>query len=337
MIVGRFFLFFASIVVGLVHKRLSVLPKQNELKHEANKEGHRARRQKDGGATRPLASLSSMTQSLINSTQNDSAANQECALLFWGLAKHFKDIVLPSIRKYILEVNPHCDVYAHTTDLKEVPSGRHMSSSKDGKMQETGQLNATEVFGLTKNLLIETAEEAKRGIKDYEELRGIVYSTLYTRAAKDQRDHCVDGVLAMEHSKERVWNMMPKEYKRVGLFRLDVQFTMPIDISEGEAIVPSENKNLGWNDRAFYGSYKWAKVWATTPISHLWKLPEYIRMHHTWTYKSHEEFMVFVLNDVPVQEKCMCFNRVRMVAHGDPLMKDCEPGKCRDTFGKGRR
>jgi hypothetical protein len=50
------------------------------------------------------------------------------------------------------------------------------------------------------------------------------------------------------------------QYERVGLFRSDVLYFHPIDISEGDAVVPAFGKMT--NDRMFYGLYENAYVWA---------------------------------------------------------------------------
>jgi hypothetical protein len=45
-------------------------------------------------------------------------------LVFWT-PKEKKEIVLPSIQKYIVETNPGCDLYAHTYDVNTVPEYHH--------------------------------------------------------------------------------------------------------------------------------------------------------------------------------------------------------------------
>ena len=54
-----------------------------------------------------------------------AASNQRCALLFFGLAKKFQEIVLPTISSSILKHNPECDVYVHTYNVTSVSNPRN--------------------------------------------------------------------------------------------------------------------------------------------------------------------------------------------------------------------
>ena len=235
---------------------------------------------------------------------------RECALLFFGLAKHFNDIVYPSIQKYILNTNPDCDVYAHTYDIKEITNPRNK--------EDRTPVNPLEVYSMTNNVVIDTLESVSKAIDfDY-------YHEHYKRPpnvnAKLSNYISMDNSLKQWFSIQRVWESMPTTYKRVGLFRLDVLYTEPIDIQNGDAVIPNFQHSGGLNDRAFYGLYKWAGQWATNRFKKL-----AIRSQKENSYSTHAEtFMKYLMRDVPVELKPMCFQRVR--ATGEIMTWDCTPG-----------
>ena len=226
-----------------------------------------------------------------------------CALLFFGLAKHFNDIVYPSIQKYILNTNPDCDIYAHTYDIKEITNPRNK--------EDHTPVNPLEVYSMTNNVVIDTLESVSKAIdfdyyhKHYKQTNGVF-------------PYSMDNSLKQWFSIQRVWESMPSKYKRVGLFRLDVLYTEPIDIQNGDAVIPDFHHWGGINDRAFYGLYKWAKQWATARFKKL-----AIRSKQENIYDMHAEtFVKYLMRDVPIELKPMCFKRVR--ATGE-IKNDCKP------------
>jgi len=228
---------------------------------------------------------------------------KECALLFFGLAKHFNDIVFPSIQKYILDINPDCDVYAHTYDIKNITNPRNN--------EDHTPVNPLEVYSMTNNVQIDTLDSVSKAI-DFE-----YYHKNYV-----QKDGVfpwsMDNSLKQWYSIQRVWDSMTTKYERIGLFRLDVLYTEPIDISDGDAVIPDFLHFGGLNDRAFYGLYKWASQWATTRLKKL-----AIRSKEENIYDMHAEtFMKYLMRDVPVELKPMCFKRVRATGEIKP---DCKP------------
>lgn len=241
-----------------------------------------------------------------NPKDHDRAAKtvaNKCALLFFGLAKHFNDIVFPSIQKYILNINPDCDVYAHTYDIKSITNPRNN--------EDHTPVNPLEVYSMTKNVQLDTLESVSKAI-DFE-----YYHKNYV-----QKDgvfpYSMDNSLKQWYSIQRVWDSMTTKYKRIGLFRLDVLYTEPIDISDGDAVIPDFLHFGGLNDRAFYGVYKWASQWATNRLKKL-----DIRSKEENIYDMHAEtFMEYLMRDVPVELKPMCFKRVR--ATGE-IKNDCKP------------
>lgn len=86
-------------------------------------------------------------------TTTITSERHPCALLFFGLAKNFKDLVYPSIRDNILRANPHCDVFAHTYNISVLKSHRNQGHGN--------VINASEIHLLTRNVKMETIEEMK--------------------------------------------------------------------------------------------------------------------------------------------------------------------------------
>ena len=228
---------------------------------------------------------------------------RECALLFFGLAKHFNDIVYPSIQKYILNINPDCDVYAHTYDIKEITNPRNK--------EDHTPVNPLEVYSMTDNVILDTLESVSKAIdfdyyhKHYKQKGGVF-------------PYSMDNSLKQWFSIQRVWESMPSKYKRVGLFRLDVLYTEPVNIQNGDAVIPDFHHWGGLNDRGFYGLYKWAGQWATNRLKKL-----AIRSKQDNIYDMNaEHFMKYMMRDVPVELKPMCFNRVRATGK---IKNDCKP------------
>jgi hypothetical protein len=126
------------------------------------------------------------------------------------------------------------------------------------------------------------------------------------------------------HSIERAWKLMQEtekklniEYERVGLFRSDVKYDTPIDIFDGDAVIPKFGFLV--NDRMFYGLYENANVWANVRYP---SVACYQPRHRA--LGMHSEFFMndFVLKNIPnVTKKDICFNRVR--ANGMVLEDDC--------------
>jgi hypothetical protein len=267
--------------------------------------------------TIPITVTTKTEKSHINMQQpfallpKSTAANLEkdCALLFFGLAKKFKKLVLPSIRKYILNYNPNCDIYAHTYDLHKITNPRNG--------EKNNVVHPLEVYSLTNNVVLDTLESVSK-------VRNFEYYHKFSLDFTPSPYHTIgpismDNMIKEWHSIERVWNSTkPFKYKRVGLFRLDVQYQEPIIITNGDAVVPNF-EDFGYvNDRAFYGLYKWAKIWALT------------RFHQVEAQAKRnqndlmaEKFLAYVLRDVPYEKKSMCFWRVR--ANGKIKNQDCQP------------
>jgi hypothetical protein len=238
-----------------------------------------------------------------NHTANATAIMEErCALCFFGLPRAF-DLVLPSITQHILVPNAgyNCDIYVHFYEQYTEPEGRwntggtinprqvHLLTEEAHRVQteyvgskptnSTGRLPTVAFCNDT-----ETSFFQKRG----EALNKYLYSRnpvdglplYFPYKHKDYMNSTVVNIVKQWHSIESAFHLLETttrrqggvKYTRVGMFRLDVMFLTPIDISlldKGE--VDQENKfavvpGFGqWpvNDRMVYGPYDAVNVWST--------------------------------------------------------------------------
>ena len=75
----------------------------------------------------------------------------KCALLFFGLPKRFKEVVLPSIRKHILPFNTECDIFMHMYNVTDWNTERHqegLTSTRNGSLQPDDVYLFTEATGI---------------------------------------------------------------------------------------------------------------------------------------------------------------------------------------------
>lgn len=253
------------------------------------------------------------SQWILPAKELDSS-EEPCALLFFGLAKHFRAIVLPSIQENILQVsgNAKCDIFIHNYDITTVSNVRNNEVSDN--------LDPMEVYSLTDQVVMDTIDDflAKRDMKFYADANMKPYKSMgWDRAS-------LENMYKQWHSIERVWDLMQQKeaatgirYQRVGLFRSDVQYVTPIDIFDGDAVIPKFGFLV--NDRMFYGTYSNAHVWAKSRFP---SVGCYVPRHRS--IKMHSEFFMndFVLRLIPnVTKKDICFYRVR--ANGVIWDDDC--------------
>ena len=192
------------------------------------------------------------------------ARHEPCALLFFGLLKHFEDIALPAIRKNILQNNPQCDIFLHTYELKELPINARNTELEIEKM------NATEAYLLTDHVAIESMESFATKRTPFMEHSRRLYHRGWGECCQSH-----DNMIKQWHSIAGVWDLMRRNeiamvgnndttyYTHVGLFRSDVYQATPIgNIFDSTAVVPVFDNYGGINDRIFYGTYKNARRWA---------------------------------------------------------------------------
>ena len=105
-------------------------------------------------------------------------------------------------------------------------------------------------------------------------------------------------------------------YARVGLFRIDVRYRSPIDLKDGDAVVPNWGDYGGMNDRLFYGARQHAKVWATGRFG---QVDSYLPAHKNRLHS--ETFMKWLMRDIQPAKTPICFHLVR--ATGKILTWEC--------------
>lgn len=258
--------------------------------------------------------------------------SEPCALLFFGLARRFPDIVFPFLKKNVLDVNPTCDVYVHTYNVTHI-LGRGRQETGEG------ELHVEDIYLLADTpdtLMIETEEDFRK------KWNLTYYRTFFPTGAPGliYPDN-LDNMLRQWHSVEQVWRLMlagekkrNKRYERIGLFRSDLRFIEPIDITDGDAVIPAMmylcHRKKGWcgiNERIFYGIRRYAEPWAMERYSSVEEYIDYQKGREEYRKKKGlhgEDFMRWLLTvklKIPFVEKQLCFNRVR--TSGLVLVDDC--------------
>lgn len=233
-----------------------------------------------------------------------------CALLFFGLAKQFRSIVLPSIQEYILNTgdNRRCDIYIHNYNVTKSVNPR--------AGEHDNVIDPMEVYDLTRpsNVVIETIDDFLR----QRDMKFYAHSDLKPYRSLGWDRTAFENMYKQWHSIEKVWDLMKAaeahqgiEYDRIGFFRSDVKYVTPIDIFDGDAVIPKFGFLV--NDRMFYGTYENARIWAKIRFPSV----KCYRPRHK-SIKMHSEFFMndLVLQNIPgVTKKDICFYRVR--ADGD--------------------
>lgn len=272
-------------------------------------------------------------ESVALSKSSNGEMNEPCALLFFGLVKEFQSIILPSIKRNILESNKNCDVFLHTYNLTQVPINSRSSETKPAL------LDVSEAFLLTKNddqIMLEPLSSF------YSQRYGILNHTK-VNYHRGWGDCCAshENMIKQWHSIQQVWNLM-KSYERrilsktfdstdniidsqhrhyytqVGLFRSDVYYLNPINIFDSNAATGNFAQHGGYNDRFFYGNYKHAEIWASKRFHFVSTFEQKYMKTFNSTKKGkdgyHSETYLKCLLDyynVPVEQKNICVLRVR--------------------------
>lgn len=252
----------------------------------------------------------------------DLIEGESCALLFFGAPRLF-DKVLPSIRKHVLEPNPGCDVYAHTYNITSSPSGRNFTETPGS----AGTSDYRQVLDLTPHTLVHSLDD--------------FYNEHGTELPFYRENHhhmwgacCIstENMIKQWHSIQSVWNYAQasgKNYRRIGLFRLDVLYPHPIPIStnseqlEEAAVLPRflwngktsfGNLSLA-NDRMFFGNREHVEVWATKRFEYSHIYTNRFRNETEGRLQGlHSESMLSYMLQyygVPFSKKDICFWRVR--------------------------
>ena len=304
----------------------------------------------------PSITNSLMSTETINSQENGKllgvgrgkrGIESNCALLFFGLIKKISELVLPSIRKNVVEVNPFCDIFIHTYNFTKLPL-----NVRNNETNSDIEFKVDDVYQLTRNVLIDDMKSFFKKKRKY-------VSTVKKYGYLGWGACCLssENMIKQWHSIESVWNLMDitrtslHQYKHVGLFRSDVYYANPINISTSKAALPAFSSWYGVNDRLFYGYYDYAKIWATRRFDFVEPFIKYfLKTNHSWDNLIHlverngsfnersisnylrdggrqgfhsETFLAKMLLNysVPFETKPICVWRVR--AEGVLLRSDC--------------
>ena len=283
--------------------------------------------------------MSIETNSISNSSNNNN--NKPCALLFFGIVKHFEDVALPAIHRHIVGPNRQCDIYLHTYNISQAPINKRNGDSVAPK------LNASQVFLLTNNVTMDTLDE-------FMEKRGSFLNHSRVHYHEEWGACCTshDNMIKQWNSIDGVWNLMRQHeerilasssaslsgtnkhhtgtnstyYQQVGLFRTDVYHVNPVNIFDSNASVPNWSRAWGLNDRLFYGSRANAAIWADR-FGFSSTFEEHYMKNHTFgnPYGGyHSEYIVRSLmkhHNISVKEKPVCVWRIR--TRGVLKIQDC--------------
>ena len=235
-----------------------------------------------------------------------SIDNQQdrCAILFFGLPRAFKDVVLPSIKKHILIPNAGCDIFVHYHRLYNEAQGRFnpggvvpaddvnlifrdvwdihreiQSIAGNSTLREPVVIfdhDTTESFQAAQAQLLNKTKNTTTHANG---------QPVYTPHEFYQQPDIVENIFKQWHSVESVWNLMEQHaartgsnYTRIGAFRSDVMFLNPIDVMLKDANNTIDTNNTfavvpAWgcwfNDRMMYGPHAAMRIWATERFKRL--------------------------------------------------------------------
>ena len=260
--------------------------------------------------TRLERELLSVTERYPKRFRPDNTKDR-CALLFFGLPRSFREIVLPSIRRNLLIPNAGCDVFVHYHRLYHESKGR----LNDGGHIPADDISLLlrdvwDVHRIAQSLVNVTLREPVVAF-DHDTTESFRYkrrtflnqvfnhslpnSDVRPYMAEQFSPESTENIVKQWHSVESVWNFMEAaaarahvQYTRVGMFRSDVMFLTPMDIylvDPSQNLTDAANKvaiipRFGpwFNDRIFYGPYDAVKLWATERFS---RADEYVHRPET--------------------------------------------------------
>lgn len=247
-----------------------------------------------------------------------------CAVLFFGLVKSFKGLVLPKIRQHVLGPNSKCDVFVHSYNISSISNTRNGEDNARIRPEQARLLGGT--------LVLDTAAE-------FEAVRNLSYfREFFPRHLVSWNNSFptpIDNMIKQWHSIDGAWRLMAAtedrggfRYARVGMFRSDVLYRTDINISDGgdsAGVVPGFNNQHEWfTDRMIYGPRSIVERWAQGRFPHV---ARYVRTAFGQTHKLHSERFLYHLMmhggaPIKIEFRDICFQRVR--ANGQILYNDCE-------------
>ena len=303
------------------------------------------------------ADITSSEQPMIAANLNITI--QPCALLFFGLPRAYKQMVLPSIVRNILIPNARhqCDIYVHYY---------HQHAEKAGRVNNGGAIDPNEILLLKKAASDVAKDHGGRQephvefVNDTEQSfwkkRGTSLDKYHNTTdkggqpfyfpwkAKSYHKESLTNIVKQWHSIHSVFTLMETTsqqlhtapYSRVGMFRSDVMFLTPIDIASldreqmdvhNQHAVMAPFGKYPVNDRIIYGPLEGIKVWATKRFD---LIEQRVQFHQDPGFEMHSErflnaTILPVIQEVGVslyENPDICFLRVR--ADKSVLPDDCK-------------
>ena len=243
----------AETIKSLQAENEDLLKKLNNLKEE----------QKDG------------TKKSI-SNYNCTKPKKKCALLFFGIIQsEFRPLILPSIERNILSINPDCDVFVHTYNITTIPHNKR-----------SGEFSNAVTHPEDSYLLAKDHDHVQMDtVAEFWDRRGELVNFTKEFHCKSWGECCDSHINMIKqwHSIKGVWDVMRHHetlllnkndhghdnaddnrihYEQIGLFRSDVYYPAPISIYEHAPGIPDFGHFGGLNDRLFYGNRQHAQLWA---------------------------------------------------------------------------
>jgi hypothetical protein len=224
-----------------------------------------------------------------------SASLGRCAINFFGLPRAYESLVLPSIIKNVIRINPGCDYYIHYYHMTEELGGR---SGNGGIIDPTAILQLREAVQEIAKARNDHRPPIVEFVYDREDDFWEKYNDLIERIrttkvngkylyfpwkAKTYRHPITtDNIIKMWHSVQSSYQLMEQtaeeqniNYEMVAMLRSDVVYVTPIDIHDAATqgtLVPVTVPDFGnypVSDRIVYGPREAVKIWATRRFSSL--------------------------------------------------------------------
>jgi hypothetical protein len=272
-----------------------------------------------------------------------------CAINLYGLPRQFAAMVLPGLRKHVIEVNARyeCDYFVHYYDRHEESDYRGVDRGRGGQIDPDEilllRLAVLDVHTrMNYSSVIPNVTFVKESEETFFDRFGPFLDKIFHYTSADGRllylpysegepfpNTTTVNIVKMWHSQEAVWRMMEssswqEHYSRVAMLRSDVLFVSPVDIyrhPDGSldhdnrfAVVPNFG-NFPVNDRMIYGPYDAVRLWAAGRFQHL---DRHVRSTvgdgiHSEKYLSKAIFPLIQDAGVPILKASsdLCFLRVR--------------------------
>lgn len=203
-----------------------------------------------------MMTIPTITSDSSDSSHDSDSNNNHCAILFWGLPRSFRTLVLPSIIQNIIIPNSiyQCDYYIHYYYQREEIAGRSglggVINPNDILLLKDSILNITtemsdyvpiiQFMNHTEDEFWSINKDTINTIRNTKDDSGKNYLYYPWKAKTYQHPTTTDNIIKMWFSIQSVFNLMEqsnRKYEQIGMFRSDVVYITPIDIYENPIII----------------------------------------------------------------------------------------------------